>query len=121
MNTLILWRRAATLLAALLPWLSACHRDQPPKNCDTLATVRDLRGRNSCKWVFELDDGQLLAANSLAQTAGLPTPEYTPNDGQRVRIGYVVLRNGECATGMCEVGISVEITCFEELPSESTK
>jgi hypothetical protein len=50
-------------LCIIIFTLSACKKEEVKKSnagCNTLATVRDLRGLDGCGFVFELADGKRL-------------------------------------------------------------
>jgi hypothetical protein len=50
-------------LSVIVFSLAACSKEEVKKSnaaCNTLATVRDLRGLDGCGFVFELADGKRL-------------------------------------------------------------
>lgn len=104
--------------------LSACKKEEVKKSnvvCNTLATVRDLRGLDGCGFVFELADGKRLEPQILYYCGTPPLPkEITENplynfefaDGKQVKIGYEILKN---QASICMVGEVVQIICLEEV------
>ncbi len=70
--------------------------------CDTLATIRDLRGGAGCGLVLELPTGQWLAPS------GIVWRRFDKANGRRVRVGYRPLPTAsECLGSQ-----AVEITCI---------
>ena len=107
-------------LILLLSLNSCTEKDLPTTACNTLATVKDLRGLDGCGFVFVLDNGQKLEPVLSTGWCGTPPfPDFQTNplqkftlkDGQRVTIGYKAVD----AVSICMVGQSVEITCISEV------
>lgn len=111
-------------LCIIIFTLSACKKEEVKKSnaaCNTLATVRDLRGLDGCGFVFELADGKRLEPQILYYCGTPPLPkEATENpltgfdfvEGKKVKIGYEIL---ESQASICMVGDVVKITCLEEI------
>jgi len=109
------------IFVILLLSLNSCtEKDLPTTACDTLATVKDLRGLDGCDYVFVLDNGQKL--EPVFSTGWCSTPSspdfqtnslqnFTLEDGQRVTIGYTAVEAGS----ICMIGQPVQITCISEV------
>lgn len=109
------------LIATIL--LAACQKETAVSKagCNTLATVRDLRGLDGCGFVFELADGKKLEPLRLFYCDTPPVPEeqlkdplmnFEFADGKLVKIGYEVMEN---EASICMAGPVVKITCIEEI------
>jgi hypothetical protein len=112
---------ALTFAAALL-FSASCDRNDDEAiapECDTYATVRDLRGLDGCRFVFELADGRRLEPiirDCIILEYG-KEPEADPLDffefveGKRVKIAYEPQPD---YGSYCMAGEIVKITCLTE-------
>jgi PKD repeat protein len=78
-------------------------------SCELTGTVRDYTGLDGCGFLIELDNGEIL------EPAIVDTP-FVFRDYQRVRLSYNPLID---AVSICMVGTIAEITCIEEIGSDT--
>jgi hypothetical protein len=104
----------------LLLSLNSCtEQDAPEPDCNTYATVKDLRGLDGCGFVFELQNGQRLEpvypdrgwCGTVTADQLTALEKFDLRDGQRVFIGY----QESTRPSICMVGQTVEITCIREV------
>lgn len=93
-----------------------------PSECNTRATVRDLRGLDGCGFVFELQDGTRLeplvrfwcGTPPVTEAPADPLKDFEFVDGKVVTIGYEVTDMGS----VCMVGPVVIINCISEVATQ---
>lgn len=111
------------VLFFVLVGVLACNKEELKNkpNCNTIATVRDLRGLDGCGFVFELADGKKLEPLRVFYCGTPPIPKEQMQDplinfefvdGKQVKIGYELI---EDQASICMVGPVVKITCIEEI------
>ena len=111
------------IFIVLLVALNSCSlvdrsEDATPA-CTTLATVKDMRGLDGCRFILVLDNGERLQPVQIfrcgnepaGQTVNNPLSQFELKDGQRVKIGY---KESTMPT-ICMVGKTVELTCITEV------
>lgn len=94
----------------------SCDDSNSKKNCETVATIRDLRGLDGCGFVLELADGTILDPQALvSRGADNPTKRddpyqgIEPVEGKKVMINYTPV---EGVANTCMAGQLVAITCI---------
>ncbi|MGV3502296.1 MAG: hypothetical protein ACO1O1_01200 [Adhaeribacter sp.] len=111
------------IFIVLLLALNSCRvfaEDEPkPDTCTTLATVKDTKGLDGCRFILVLDNGESLQPVQIfrcgnepaGQTSSNPLSQFELKDGQKVKIGY---KESTMPT-ICMLGKTVEITCITEV------
>ena len=111
------------IFIVLLVALNSCSlvdrsEDATPE-CTTLATVKDMRGLDGCRFILVLDNGERLQPVQIfrcgnepaGQTGNNPLRQFELKDGQRVKIGY---KESTMPT-ICMFGKTIELTCITEV------
>jgi hypothetical protein len=75
--------------------------------CDIKATLRDYAGLDGCGFVLVLEEGGVLEMGAFDEE-----PDFSFNDGMKVRISYEEMSN---MASICMVGPIVRITCMEKI------
>ncbi len=71
------------------------------------ATLKDYAGLDGCGFVLVLEDGEVLEMGDFDEE-----PDFSFNDGMKVRISYEEMSN---MASICMVGPKVNITCMEKI------
>ena len=76
-------------------------------DCDIKATLRDYAGLDGCGFVLVLEEGGVLEMGAFDEE-----PDFSFNDGMKVRISYEEMSD---MASICMVGPIVRITCMEKI------
>ena len=76
-------------------------------SCEIKATLKDYASLDGCGFVLVLEDGEVLEMGDFDEE-----PDFSFNDGMKVRISYEEMSN---MASICMVGPKVNITCMEKI------